>query len=136
MSTFFTAKKVNTANQGKVTIDTDSTPVPVDVYRHGNKLIILAPIAGVTIEDVSVAITDDILTISGVRRHPDTVSSSDYFSHECFWGKFSRSVVLPLNVDTNKVAAFYKRGILRIEMPILDGERTRIIPVKMAENCE
>jgi len=130
MSSIFTAKKIK-ADEQLVNVDTDSTPVPVDVFRHENKLTILAPIAGVSIEEINVSITDDILTISGSRQKTDEIVEQNYFSRECFWGEFNRSIVLPLNVDTNKVAAFYKKGILRIELPILEEERTRVIPVKM-----
>lgn len=129
MSSLFTARKIEGIDDHAGN-DT-STPVPVDVYQRQNKLIILAPIAGVTIEDISVSITDDILTISGNRSRPDDASSDDYFSRECFWGEFSRSIVLPVNVDSDRVAAFYKRGILRIEMPVVEEERTRVIPVTM-----
>lgn len=128
----FTAKKLNSGDEPGLHPDESSTPIPVDVYQLQGKLVILAPIAGVTIEDISVTITDDILVITGVRHRPEAVNIGDYFSQECFWGEFNRSIVLPVNVDSNKVAAFYKRGVLRIEMPILDEERTRVIPVRLA----
>jgi len=126
---FFTAKKIGSDHTAPPA--EDAAPIPVDVYQSQNKLVILAPIAGITIEDISVSITDDILVISGMRKKPEEVQQSDYFSEECFWGEFNRSIVLPLNVDTNKVAAFYKRGILRIEMPILEEELTKVIPIKI-----
>lgn len=126
---FFTAKKIGSEHSPPS--NEDAAPIPVDVYQSQNKLVILAPIAGITIEDISVSITDDILVISGIRKKPEEVAQSDYFSEECFWGEFNRSIVLPLNVDTNKVAAFYKRGILRIEMPILEEEQTKVIPIKI-----
>ena len=132
MSTLFTAKKIGDEEENEEQKG-DSAPLPVDVFRSGDKLVILTPIAGVIIEDISVAITEDVLTISGDRKKPDEVSRQDHFSQECFWGEFSRSIVLPVTVNTNKVAAFYKRGILRIEMPIIEEEHTRVIPVKIEE---
>jgi len=129
MSSIFVAKKINDAADDP--LQGSSTAIPVDVYRTEAKLILIAPIAGVTIEDVSVSITEDILTIKGNRHKPEAVPHGDYFSQECFWGEFSRSVVLPINVDTDKVAAFYKRGVLRIEMPVLEEEETRVIPVRI-----
>jgi HSP20 family protein len=126
---FFTAKKINSDEPTPPMHD--SVPIPVDVYQEQNRLVILAPIAGITIEDISVSITDDLLVISGTRKKPEAIDSQHYFSQECFWGEFNRSIVLPVNVDTNKVAAFYKRGILRIEMPILEEEQTRVIPINI-----
>jgi len=126
---FFTAKKIGSEHTPQSA--EDAAPIPVDVYQVQNKLVILAPIAGITIEDISVSITDDILVINGLRKKPEEIDSQHYFSQECFWGEFNRSIVLPVNVNTNKVAAFYKRGILRIEMPILEEEQTRVIPIKI-----
>lgn len=132
MSSLFTAKKIGLEKEESFSSD-DSAPIPVDVYRVKDKLIILAPIAGISIEDISVSITEDILTIKGNRFKPEEDNSADYFSQECFWGEFSRSIVLPVSVNTNKVAAFYKQGILRIEMPVIDEEKTRVIPIKIEE---
>lgn len=111
----------------------NGTPLAVDVFRHKNKLIILAPIAGITIEDINVAISDDILTIKGERKLEEDVSNQNYFSREVSWGKFSRSIVLPISVNIDKVAAFYKKGILRIELPIIEDDRSRVIPIIMDE---
>lgn len=125
---FFTAKKIDQDLPRPIE---NSAPMPVDVYQSQNKLVILAPIAGISIEDISVSITDDILIVSGNRKKPEQTDMQNYFSQECFWGEFNRSIILPVNVDTNKVAAFYKKGILRIEMPILEEEQTRVIPIKL-----
>lgn len=114
--------------------DENGTPLPVDVFRYKKKLIIIAPIAGITIEDITVAISEDILTIKGERKLEETISESDFFSKEVSWGEFSRSIVLPVNVDINKVAAFYKKGILRIEMPILEEDRSRVIPISLEDD--
>ncbi|MDZ4216737.1 MAG: Hsp20/alpha crystallin family protein, partial [Candidatus Gracilibacteria bacterium] len=125
--------KIGKEHEDDPTMNEKIAPIPIDVYQHKGKLVILAPIAGITIEDISVSISDDLLTISGAREQPDELKTGDLFSRECFWGEFSRSVVLPVSVDTNKVAAFYKRGILRIEMPMTEEEQTRVIPIKMEE---
>ena len=132
MSTLFTAKKISSDTAPQEHND-DSAPIPIDVYSVKDKLIILAPIAGISIEDISVSITEDVLSIKGTRNKPEEFSSQEYFSRECFWGEFSRSIVLPVAVDTEKVAAFYKKGVLRIEMPIIEEEKTRVIPVRIGE---
>ena len=68
---------------------------------------------------------------TGKRECPEEVEKNNYFSEECFWGHFDRTIVLPVEVDSDKVSAFYKKGILRIEMPILDELHTKVIPVKL-----
>lgn len=105
-------------------------PIPIDMYESHGKLIVVAPIAGITIEHISVTVTDDLLTIQGIREIPEKISPGNYFSEECFWGEFSRSVVLPVKVNTNEVTAFYKRGILRIEIPLQEKKSLRVIPIK------
>lgn len=132
MSSLFRTKKMTTDQEGPSNEET-SSPVPVDVYQQDSKLIVLAPIAGVAIEDISLTITDDLLTISGERKKDEDFRDADYFSQECFWGPFHRSIVLPVAVDTEHVAAFYKKGILRIEMEIIEEEKVKIIPITLHE---
>ena len=123
----FSAQKISDPKSR--TLPDDSPPLPVDVFRKGDKLVILSPVAGVTIDDISVSITEDILTIKGNRQWEEEIQVADVFSQECYWGEFSRSIVLPVQVDIEKVAAFYKNGILRIEMPISADDRSRVIPI-------
>lgn len=90
----------------------------VDVYQTTTHLIIIAPIAGVEISDLEVLVEDDILTIRGDRHHITRhINEDDYLSQECFWGTFSRSIILPPNLDSDSVGASFKRGVLKIEIP-------------------
>ena len=77
----------------------------------------VAPVAGVTLDDISINITDDILTVSGNRNFQFKAEEADYFTQECFWGKFSRSIILPEGIDASRVSASFKNGILTVRIP-------------------
>src|SRR5258708_10076092 len=78
---------------------------------------IKSTIAGVKPEDIDVTMANDRVTIRGERKRDFEASSEDYFYQECYWGSFSRSVVLPVDVDIDNVAADLKDGILTVVLP-------------------
>jgi len=89
----------------------------VDVYQTEKEIVIRTPVAGVKLADIHITISDNQLTIKGERTHDDTIAESEYLLRECFWGSFSRTLVLPFNLDPEKIQAFFKDGILKIVIP-------------------
>ncbi len=89
----------------------------IDMYQTKDNVIIKSTIAGVRPEDIDVTIANDMVTIRGERRRDFDASSEDYFYQECYWGSFSRSVVLPVDVDIENVTADLKDGILTVVLP-------------------
>lgn len=102
----------------------------LDIYRSDDEIVILAPIAGISPEEVSVNMAEEVLTIQGIRKLPERVPEETYLTKECFWGDFSRSIVLPNNTDTDKINASFKNGILRIAIPIIEKSSHKTIRVK------
>lgn len=102
----------------------------IDVYQTENEIVIQSAIAGVKPENLNIAIERDILTIKGNREKPFE-ESGDYFTQECYWGPFSREVVMPVEVDPERVEATMKDGILIIRIPKLLREKLRKIRVKI-----
>jgi HSP20 family protein len=101
----------------------------VDVYQDKNSIIIKSTIAGVEPDDIDISFHNDMLTIRGERKHDKTVSEDDYFYKECYWGSFSRSIILPLEVQVDKIKATIKNGILTIVLPKVhhsDGKKISI----------
>ncbi len=101
----------------------------VDIFQSDTHLIILAPIAGCSGQDVELTVTDDVLSIKGRREMDPDIDTENYFTKECFWGTFSRAIVLPTKTDTTKISARFEKGILRIEIPKVESKRTRKIEV-------
>ncbi len=89
----------------------------IDMYQTKDNVIIKSTIAGVRPEDIDVTIANDMVTIRGERKRDFEASSEDYFYQECYWGSFSRSVVLPVDVDIELVNADLKDGILTVILP-------------------
>ncbi len=89
----------------------------VDVYQDKNNIIVKSTIAGVEPEDVDVSFDNDMLTIRGKRKKDLTIDEGNYFYQECYWGSFSRSIILPVDVKTDKINASIKNGILTITLP-------------------
>lgn len=88
----------------------------LDIYQTENEIVIQAPIAGVEQDDITLIINDDVLVIKGKRPAKENIPEDNYYTKECFWGDFSRSVVLPLEVDTKNVSASFEKGILEIRI--------------------
>jgi len=102
----------------------------VDVFQTPEEIAIVAPIAGVNPDDISITITDDVLTIKGERSNNTALLKEDCFIQECYWGSFSRSVVLPADTDTSKVSADCENNVLVIKIPRVERIKTRIVKVK------
>jgi HSP20 family protein len=102
----------------------------IDVYQTDNDVVVKSTIAGVKPEDLDVSINNDMLTIRGERRQEEEVNEENYYYQECYWGGFSRSVILPVDVLADKVEASMKNGILTIRMPKADNTRTKKIQVR------
>lgn len=102
----------------------------VDMYQTDKDLVIEAMIAGVRPEDIQVNITRDIVTISGKREANKSVTHEDYFYRELYWGTFSRSIMLPHEIDIEVAEAIEKHGMLIIKMPKIDKGRQNKLKVK------
>jgi len=102
----------------------------IDVYQTDHDIVIKSTIAGVKPEDLDVAINNDMVTIKGERVNEETVEEEGYYYQECYWGSFSRSVVLPVDVLAEKADATLKNGILTIRLPKADTTKTKKIQVR------
>lgn len=102
----------------------------IDVYQTEDEIVIQSAIAGVKPENLDIAIERDILTIKGNRERPFE-ECGDYFTQECYWGPFSREVVMPVEIDPERVEATMKDGILTIRIPKMLREKLRKIKVRM-----
>jgi|SRR3989344_2221211 len=104
--------------------------LPVDVHQTPNEIVIRAFVAGVRPDELSVSIRRDMVEIEGSRMERDQVVAPDYFTRELFWGSFSRSILLPEEVDVEASSATAKDGLLTIIMPKLDKARQTKLKVK------
>ena len=89
----------------------------VDVFETGAEFVVLAAIAGVQIKDLDISLEKDMMVIKGNRCDPHDHPDKKYFYQECYWGPFSRKVVLPENIDIDKADAQIDKGILTVKIP-------------------
>ena len=96
--------------------DADDLPgqLAVDVYETTDKLVVKARTAGISKNDLNVTIADNILTISGVLSGGEDEHTTCWHIQECYWGEFSRSIALPVQVKEEGVKAELKDGVLTI----------------------
>lgn len=102
----------------------------VDVYQTPTHIVIKAMIAGVRPEDLDVSLTRDMVTIRGKRERHTEGGGDDFFFQELYWGSFSRTIVLPQEVEIEEAEASEKHGLLTIRLPKLDKGRHAKLKVK------
>ncbi|MEN9558047.1 MAG: hypothetical protein RL141_416 [Candidatus Parcubacteria bacterium] len=104
----------------------DEGQLSVDVFRQGKDLVIRSTVAGADPDQLDISFHGDLLTIRGVRALEQEVNEEDWFYRECYWGAFSRSIVLPYDVAPEHADATLKNGILEIHIPIKTGTERNI----------
>lgn len=103
----------------------------IDVYQNPKFIIIKSTIAGVKPDDIDISINNDMLTIRGKREHKELIKEEDYLYRECYWGSFSRSIILPVEVNAAKIEAVLENGVLTIKLP--KAKTSKQISVKVRE---
>lgn len=111
-------------------IEESEGQLTIDVYQTPDDIFVESTIAGVEPENLDIDITNESVTIKGERRKEETVADEDYLHQECYWGKFSRSVILPQEIDPDKAHAEFKNGILKIRLPKLNRGRVKKLKIK------
>lgn len=102
----------------------------IDVYQAGNDIIIEAPVAGVGIDDLDLEISPESVAIRGKREQREKVDENDYLYQECYWGKFSRSIILPQEINPDHSTATFKNGVLRITLPKVNKQKMKKVKVR------
>lgn len=102
----------------------------IDMYQTKDNVIIKSTVAGVRPEDLDITVANDVLTIKGSRKREEEVSQDDYFYQECYWGSFSRSVIVPVDIDSEHIEADLKDGMLTIIVPKAAKAKTKKVKVR------
>ena len=126
---FNEAEKIVSSLHGEEEEEEDGE-LSVDVYQTQNEIIIEAMLAGVKPEDLQISITRDMVTIKGRRDGNTQISDDDYFYRELYWGSFSRSILLPHEIEIESVEAVEKHGLLIVRLPKVDKARQAKVKVK------
>ncbi len=110
-------------------LDTEGE-LTVDVYQTDKEIVIQSAIAGIEPEDLDISVEKDMVTIKGKREKQFEEKEKNYFYQECYWGRFSRKIILPAEVNSSKISASMKNGILCIRIPKIERKKKRKVSVK------
>ncbi len=102
----------------------------VDVYQTDKEIVIQSAVAGIEPDDLDIIIENDMVAIRGNREKLFEEKKRNYFYQECYWGQFSREIILPEEVDNSRAQATMKKGILTIRIPKIESKKKRKINVK------
>jgi HSP20 family protein len=97
----------------------------VEVLEKGDKLVVRAEVPGVSKDDVSIDVTDDVLTIQGERRQESEDRGEGFYRSERAYGRFLRTIPLPEGTDPDKAEARFKDGVLEVTLPAPKRETKR-----------
>lgn len=107
-----------------------SEELPVDMYQTGNFIVLKALVAGVVPGNIDVVLTRDMVTIKGTREEEQEVNEDGYFRRELYWGAFSRTILLPEEVDVDAAEATEKHGVLVLRLPKVNKTKETKVKVK------
>jgi HSP20 family protein len=104
----------------------------LDVFDDKDNVVVKVELPGLKKEEINLSLHDGVLTISGERKHESQRKEGESFRSERYFGKFQRSVTLPTAVESNKVNASYKDGILTVELPKAEEAKPKQIAVNVS----
>ena len=102
----------------------------VDVYQTADAIVVKTLVAGVQPNSVDISLTREMITISGTRVDERESEEDDYFFRELYWGAFSRTILLPEEVDVDAAEASEKHGVLMIRLPKVNKKRQTKLKVR------
>jgi HSP20 family protein len=104
----------------------------LDVYEQKDDLIVKAEIPGLTKDEIDISLEGNSLTINGEKKKEEEIKEEDYYRCERTYGAFSRTIELPAAVQTDKVNASFKNGVLEIRLPKTEEAKKSVVKVKVA----
>ncbi len=104
----------------------------VDMYETRNEVVVSAELPGISEKDIHLSITGDLLTIQGERRESDEVKDGSHYRRERWFGKFERTLALPMPVETGQVKATYRDGVLTVKLPKVEEIKPKEIKIDVA----
>ncbi|MBI4250808.1 Hsp20/alpha crystallin family protein [Candidatus Uhrbacteria bacterium] len=104
----------------------------VDMYERSDAIVIRSLVAGARPEDIEISLHNDMLTIKGKREEVEEIFENQFLYRECYWGGFSRTIVLPCHVQADGVQAYFKNGVMMIVLPKGDVQQ----PIALQDSSE
>ena len=109
---------------------------PLDIIEEQDHYLVKASVPGIDPNDVEITLTDNVLTLKGETKSEGETNEKNYHVRERRWGNFSRTVTLPMGVDSEKVEATHENGVLTLRLPKTESAKPKRITVKPTVNAE
>lgn len=104
----------------------------IEMYDRKNEIVVKAELPGVNKEDIDLTITKDSLTLKGETKKEEEVKEEDYYAAEISYGSFTRTIALPVEIDSEKAKASFKNGILEIILPKKEEAKPKEIKIEVS----
>jgi HSP20 family protein len=117
-------------NNNWIEEENEEAELAVDIYQTGAEIVVQTFVAGVKPEDLELSIARDMITIIGHREEHRNIDEDNYFTKELYWGKFSRTLTLPQEVEPEEVEATERHGLLTIRLQKVDKNKTNTVKIK------
>lgn len=104
----------------------------VDVFQTATEIVVQSTVGGVRPSDIDITIANDMVSIRGTRVRDEEIPEENFYYQECYWGPFSRSIILPAEVKGEDAEASLKDGLLTIRLPKAEKEKVKKIPVRIS----
>ncbi len=106
----------------------------MDIYENGDNLVLKAELPGINPDDVEVRVEDNTLYLKGERKFEKEVKEENYHRVERAYGTFARTFSLPNSIDSEKVAANYKDGVLTLTLPKREEAKPKTIKINVSKS--
>lgn len=103
----------------------------VDMYDKKDEVVVKAEIPGISKENISISVNEDVLTIKGELKKEEEIKEEDYYYCERRFGSFSRVLSLPSKIKTDKIKATFENGVLEIHMPKAEGAKQKEVKIAL-----
>jgi len=103
----------------------------VNLWVDSDLSVVTTEIPGIDSDDIEISVIEKSLTLSGTRKADELKDKEAFHRRERWHGKFSKTIELPFKVETSKVNATFKKGILNITLPRAEQEKPRKIDIKL-----
>jgi HSP20 family protein len=115
--------------RGWMGLGSEAVSLPLDVYQTENEIVVTAPVPGIRPEDIDISIAGDTLTIKGETTAEERVEEGNYIRQERRYGRFERSLTLPVEVQADKADATFENGVLMLSLPKAEAVKPKQIKV-------
>ena len=105
----------------------------VDIFEEKDDIVLKTELPGMTKDDIEINLTDDMITLSGEKKHEEKIEEKNYYRHECSYGSFKRSFKLPVEVQSNKAKASFKNGVLEVRIPKTEEAKKKAVKINIEE---